>query len=70
MSAWAISMLISGGLFAGGTSLFAWERIPSRRTLSAEEFQPDLARSIRRADRYRSRIPLEASARQTSMQLP
>lgn len=26
---WAISMLISGGIFAGGVISIAWERVPA-----------------------------------------
>jgi hypothetical protein len=51
MSGWAIPMLIAGGLFAGGASFFARERIPTWPMLGPEEFQPDFARSINRADR-------------------
>jgi Domain of unknown function (DUF1772) len=50
MSGWAIPMLIGGGLFAGGASFVAWERIPTWRTLGAEAFRSDFARSIKRAD--------------------
>jgi hypothetical protein len=51
MTGWEIPMVISGGLFAGGASYFAWERIPAWRTMSAREFKPDFAHSIRLADR-------------------
>jgi len=50
MSAWSIAMLASGGLFAVVAGFFAWVRIPAWRAMSWPEFQPDFARSIRRAD--------------------
>jgi Domain of unknown function (DUF1772) len=49
--AWAISMLISGGLFAGGVLTIAWERIPAWRTADVRDFRPAFAHTLRRVDR-------------------
>jgi hypothetical protein len=48
---WAILMLVSSGLFAGGAAVFAWERVPVWRALSPAQFKPDFARAIHKADR-------------------
>jgi hypothetical protein len=37
--AWAISMLISGGLFAGGVLSIAWERLPAWRRAELPNFR-------------------------------
>jgi Domain of unknown function (DUF1772) len=52
MSEWlAISMLISGGLFAGGVLSIAWERVPAWRTSDFPEFRRAFAHTLRRVDR-------------------
>jgi Domain of unknown function (DUF1772) len=51
MSVWAILMLISGGLFTGGVTVFAWERLPAWRRMPPESFRDDFEAAIRKADR-------------------
>jgi|SRR3712207_6346864 len=51
MNIWAIPMLVSGGLFAGGVLAVAWERIPAWRAMPPAQYLPDFAAAIRRADR-------------------
>lgn len=51
MSVWAVLMLVSGGVFAGGVLAFAWERIPAWRTMPMPLFMTDFAVAIHRADR-------------------
>jgi hypothetical protein len=48
---WAISMLITGGLFAGGVVSIAWERIPAWRTADLADFRLAFAHTLRRVDR-------------------
>jgi hypothetical protein len=48
---WAVPMLISGGLFAGGVALIAWERIPAWRASDPVAFRTALAHTLRRVDR-------------------
>jgi Domain of unknown function (DUF1772) len=48
---WAISMLISGGLFAGGVMWIAWERIPAWQAMELPDFQSAFAHTLRRVDR-------------------
>lgn len=48
---WAISMLLSGGLFAGGVVSIAWERIPAWRASTLSEFRESFAQTLRRVDR-------------------
>lgn len=48
---WAISMTISGGLFAGGVVSIAWERIPAWRSMELPDFQSAFAHTLRRVDR-------------------
>jgi anthrone oxygenase-like protein len=48
---WAISMLISGGLFAGGVVSIAWERLPAWRATELEDFRVAFAHTLRRVDR-------------------
>jgi Domain of unknown function (DUF1772) len=48
---WAVAMLLSGGLFAGGVSSIAWERIPAWRATDLSQFQAGFAHTLRRVDR-------------------
>src|SRR5262245_48899125 len=48
---WAITMLISGGLFAGGVVWIAWERVPAWRAAELPEFLSAFAHTLRRVDR-------------------
>ena len=47
---WAVAMLVSGGLFAGGVTLIAWERLPAWREADLAEFQTTFAHTLRRVD--------------------
>lgn len=47
----AISMLISGGLFAGGVVSIAWERLPAWRATELSDFRVTFAHTLRRVDR-------------------
>ena len=44
-------MLVSGGLFAGGVTALAWDRIPAKGTLPLVECWPDFAGVVQRANR-------------------
>lgn len=48
---WAVAMLVSGGLFAGGVTLIAWERPPAWREADIPEFRAMFAYTLRRVDR-------------------
>lgn len=48
---WAISMLISGGLFAGGALSIACERAPVWRAGDPSDFLTSFAHTLRRMDR-------------------
>jgi Anthrone oxygenase len=48
---WAISMLISGGLFAGGVVSIALERLPAWRATDLSDFRVAFAHTLRRVDR-------------------
>jgi hypothetical protein len=48
---WAVPMLLSGGLFAGGVLVIAWERVPAWRASDPVDFQPGFAHTLRRVDR-------------------
>ncbi|HVH52864.1 MAG TPA: anthrone oxygenase family protein [Actinomycetota bacterium] len=51
MNVSAFLMLVSGGLFAGGVSALAWDRIPAWRNMPLAEFRTDFAGVVQRADR-------------------
>lgn len=51
MNLWAFLMLVGGGLFAGGVTTLAWDRIPAWRTMPLSEFSTDFAGVVQRADR-------------------
>jgi hypothetical protein len=46
-----MSMLVSGGLFAGGVLSIAWERVPVWRKSDFLDFQTAFAHTLRRVDR-------------------
>jgi hypothetical protein len=48
---WAIPMLLSGGLFAGGVVSIAWERVPAWQTTTISDFRMGFAHTLRRVDR-------------------
>jgi hypothetical protein len=48
---WAVPMLLSGGLFAGGVAAIAWERVPAWRASDLVDFQTGFAHTLRRVDR-------------------
>jgi hypothetical protein len=48
---WAVAMLLSGGLFAGGVVLIAWERVPAWRATDLVSFRTGFASTLRRVDR-------------------
>lgn len=48
---WAVPMLITGGLFAGGVISIAWERIPAWRRTDMPDFRTGFAHTLRRVDR-------------------
>jgi len=62
MKIWAIVMLVSGGLFSGGVTVFAWERIPAWRTLPLPQFRIDFAGAIHKADRVQPALLVVAIA--------
>jgi hypothetical protein len=62
MKGWAFVMLVSGGLFSGGVTVFAWERIPVWRALPLAEFRRDFAVAIRKADRVQPALLLASIA--------
>ena len=51
MSVWVNSMLIAGGLFAGGAATFAWYRVPICRRMPAQEFIRNFEETLRRTDK-------------------
>ncbi len=48
---WAVAMMSSGGLFAGGVASIAWERVPAWRRMHLSDFQAGFAHTLRRVDR-------------------
>jgi hypothetical protein len=48
---WAVPMLLSGGLFAGGVAAIARERVPAWRASDPVVFQTGFAHTLRRVDR-------------------
>jgi Domain of unknown function (DUF1772) len=48
---WAIAMMVSGGLFAGGVVSIAWERVPAWRRTHLPDFRIGFAQTLRRVDR-------------------
>ena len=58
MKTWAILMLMSSGLFSGGVTVIAWERIPAWRALPLPEFRTEFAATIRIADRVQPALLL------------
>jgi hypothetical protein len=59
---WAISMLISGGLFTGGVVAIAWERIPAWRECELVAFRGAFAHTLRRMDRLQPALVLTSLA--------
>jgi Domain of unknown function (DUF1772) len=55
---WAVPMLLSGGLFAGGVAVTAWERVPAWRASDLVEFRTGLAHTLRRVDRLQPAVLL------------
>ena len=51
MNAWAIVMIIAGGLFAGGAATFAWSRVPIWRRMPVPQFVGDFAQTLMWTDK-------------------
>jgi hypothetical protein len=51
MNVWGFLMLVTGGLFAGGVTALAWDRIPAWRSMPPAQFGTDFAGVVQRADR-------------------
>jgi hypothetical protein len=51
MDQWAIAMMVSGGLFAGGVVSIAWERVPVWRGTALPDFRIGFAQTLARVDR-------------------
>ena len=60
MNAWAIIMLIAGGLFAGGAATFAWSRVPIWRRMPVREFVGDFEETLRRTDKVQPALLVAA----------
>src|SRR6266508_4216917 len=58
MKTWATLMLVTSGLFSGGVTVIAWERIPVWRALPLPQFRTDFATTIRIADRVQPALLL------------
>ena len=48
---WAVIMMVSGGLFAGGVVSIAWERVPAWQGTPLSDFRTGFAHTLRRVDR-------------------
>jgi hypothetical protein len=48
---WAVGMLVSGGLFAGGVMSIAWERVPVWRRSRLADFRVGFSHTLKRVDR-------------------
>lgn len=62
MNVWAILMLVSGGLFAGGVTMVAWERVPAWQSMPLAQFGTDFAATVHRADRVQPGLLVVAIA--------
>src|SRR5262245_11827798 len=49
--AWALAMLMCGGLFAGGVRVIAWRRLPASRATELADLRVAFACTLRRVDR-------------------
>jgi hypothetical protein len=58
MKVWATLMLVTSGLFSGGVTVIAWERIPVWRAQPLPQFRSDFATTIRIADRVQPALLL------------
>jgi hypothetical protein len=56
MNVWAFLMLVSGGLFAGGVTALAWDRVSAWRSMPLDEFRTDFAGVVQRADRVQPEL--------------
>jgi hypothetical protein len=55
---WAIAMLLSGALFAGGVVSIAWERLPAWKASDPVEFRAAFAYTLRRVDRLQPALAM------------
>ena len=60
MTAWAIALVISSGLFAGSVLAFAWDRVTAWRSMPLEEFGGDFGHVISKADKIQPALLLIA----------
>ncbi len=51
MNVWVFLMLVSSGLFSGGVTVLAWDRVSAWRSMPLDEFRTDFAGVVQRADR-------------------
>ena len=62
MDAWAVLMLVAGGMFAGGAATFSWSRVPRWRAMPIADFGEDFAWTIRRTDKVQPALLVVAIA--------
>ena len=62
MRIWGAVMLITGGLFAGGSATFAWSRVPIWQTMPASAFVDDFSQTIHRTDKVQPALLVVAIA--------
>ncbi len=62
MEIWAVLMVVTGGMFAGGAATFSWSRVPRWRAMPIADFGEDFGWTLRRTDKVQPALLVVAIA--------
>lgn len=60
MNLWAVLMVVSSGMFAGGAATFAWSRVPIWQRMPLPQFVADFSQTLQWTDKVQPALLITA----------